>query len=282
MMSRAKRVVVCALVVGTLGIVTPSANAVPRWAPASKATIRPGVRTFVSGSQCRASFVFHDGTDVFLGQPGHCSSSVPLGTPIKIDGASRPGTHVYNSWRTMDRVLEDDQFALRFNDFALVRVHKADRGKVNPSVPFWGGPTGAGARSALGDPVYSYGNSEVYCWETGNCRSSAEVDQLSPRVGIDTSSRLMPTVPWGGLRSGNDTDGWIRYIHTLSPGISGGRGGAVLDQRGRALGILGWPGYDLSDRVTDLAKAMRYMKAKTTLDAIMLAEGTEPFLADVP
>jgi hypothetical protein len=52
----------------------------------------------------------------------------------------------------------------------------------------------------------------------------------------------------------------------------------VLDERGRALGILGYPWHDTTDMVTDLPKAMAYMKANTSLDAIQLATGTTRFL----
>jgi hypothetical protein len=56
-------------------------------------------------------------------------------------------------------------------------------------------------------------------------------------------------------------------------------GAPVLDARGRALGVLnGWT-HDTSNIVTDLAKALAYMKAHTNLDAIQLAAGTEPFLS---
>jgi hypothetical protein len=55
-------------------------------------------------------------------------------------------------------------------------------------------------------------------------------------------------------------------------------GSPVLDARGRALGILGPWAHDASNRVTDLGKAIRHMKAYTNLDAIQLAEGTQPFL----
>ena len=54
--------------------------------------------------------------------------------------------------------------------------------------------------------------------------------------------------------------------------------GGVLDARGRALGVPSTWSYDLSNGITDLSKAMAYMKANTSLDAIQLAKGTEPFL----
>src|SRR3954454_734862 len=84
------------------------------WAPADSATIHPGVMTFTEGAQCTSNFVFQDAGGTYLGQAAHCSGtgaatatngcdsgSLPIGTPVEIDGASRPGTLVYNSWLTM-------------------------------------------------------------------------------------------------------------------------------------------------------------------------------------
>jgi hypothetical protein len=283
-------VVVCALAAATVATAAPSASAAPRWAAASKATIHPGVRTFTSGTQCRAGFVFYDARAVYLSQPPWCSDALPLGTRVKIEGAKRPGTLVYNSWLTMERVGK----TISGNDFALVRIDKADRRKVNPSVPFWGGPVAGGGRSSLGKRVYTYGNSEVYrhgtpdCWwPEDDCRSAAGVNTLSPRIGINTTTQspemgcpLDVVPPPGfslcGLRAGNGV--WWHNIYTVAPGISGDQGSAVLDERGRAFGILAGPWHDTTDHVTDLPKAMAYMKANTSLDAIRLAKGTEPFL----
>jgi hypothetical protein len=271
-------VVVCALAAATVGTAAPSADATPRWAPASKATIHPGVRTFTSGTQCRAGFVFYDARAVYLSQAPWCSDALPLGTPVKIEGASRPGTLVYNSWLTMERVGE----AIRGNDFALVRIDNVDRGRVNPSVPFWGGPVGHGGRSSPGARVYTYGNAEVYTWEGDpwdGSGSPAGVNTLSPRLGIDIGIPCeLHVVPSPcGLLAPRD-GGWTHSIYTVAPGVSGDQGSAVLDERGRALGILGYPWHTTTDMVTDLPKAMAYMKANTSLDAIQLAKGTERFL----
>src|SRR4051812_2505389 len=152
-----------------------SASAAPAWAPAATATIHPGVQVFTDGAQCTANFVFADATDVYIGQAAHCSgtgaatdtngctaASLPIGTPVEITGASRPGTLVYNSWLTMQGPGETDPDTCAFNDLALVRIDPADAGKVNPSIPFWGGPTGLqSAGTVAGDKVLSYGNSEL-------------------------------------------------------------------------------------------------------------------------
>ena len=68
---------------------------------------------------------------------------------------------MYSSWLTMQARGETDPNACAYNDLALVRLDPADVGKVNPSVPGFGGPTGVGGASATGDTVYSYGNSSL-------------------------------------------------------------------------------------------------------------------------
>src|SRR5512144_351176 len=135
---------------------TSAASAAPTWAPAATAAIHPGVQTFTDGAQCTANFVFFDGSNtVYIGQAAHCSGtggatetngcdsgSLPLGTPVEVTGASRPGTLAYNSWLTMQANGETDEETCAYNDLALIKLDPADVDKVNPSVPKWGGPTG--------------------------------------------------------------------------------------------------------------------------------------------
>jgi hypothetical protein len=127
------------------------------WTPVGQATVHPGVQVFTDGAQCTSNFVFEGGAEVFLGQAAHCSGtggqtetdgctspSLPLGTPVEITGASRPGTLVYNSWLAMQADGETDPDACAYNDFALIRVDPVDVAEVNPSIPGFGGPTGIG------------------------------------------------------------------------------------------------------------------------------------------
>ena len=136
-----------------------AATAAPTWAPASNAPIHPGVMTFTEGAQCTANFVFSDATNVYVGQAAHCSGtgtatetdgcdsgSLPVGTAVEVDGASQPGTLVYNSWLTMQATGETDPDTCAYNDFALVKLNPADAGKVNPSIPHWGGPNASAPR----------------------------------------------------------------------------------------------------------------------------------------
>ena len=175
-----------ALAVLACAIAAAPAAAAPSCAPVSSATIHPGVQTFTDGAQCTANFVFYDAGAVYLGQAAHCSgtgaatdidgctsASLPLGTAVDI-GGSRPGTLVYNSWLTMQSHGETDADTCAFNDLALVRVDAADVGTVNPSIPFWGGPTGLDINgTATGDTVLSFGNSEL----------RGGITQVSPKQG---------------------------------------------------------------------------------------------------
>jgi len=256
-----------ALAVLACAIVAGPASAAPSWAPASSATIHPGVQTFTAGAQCTANFVFYDASSVYLGQAAHCSGtgtatetngcdsgSLPLGTAVDI-GGSQPGTLVYNSWLTMQSHGEANADTCAFNDLALVKVDPADVGSVNPSIPFWGGPTGVNsAGTAQGDTVLSFGNSEL----------RGGVTQLSPKQGKSL---------------GDDGNGWSHTVYTVTPGIPGDSGSAFLDASGKALGVLSTVAIAPlagSNGVGDVAKELAYANS-TGGFGVTLANGTEAF-----
>jgi hypothetical protein len=260
LMATALAILACALVAG-------QAAAAPTWAPASSAAIHPGVQTFTNGAQCTANFVFYDASNVYLGQAAHCSGtgsstdtdgctsgSLPIGTPVDI-GGSKPGTMVYNSWLTMQSHGETNADTCAFNDLALVKVDPADVGKINPSIPFWGGPTGVhSGGTAAGDTVLSYGNSEL----------RGGVTQLSPKQGKSI---------------GDDGNGWSHNVYTVTPGIPGDSGSAFLDASGKALGVLSTVQLAPlagSNGVGDVAKELAYLNS-TGGFSVTLATGTEAF-----
>jgi hypothetical protein len=196
------------------------------WAPADQATVHPGVQVFTQGAQCTANFVYHDASDVYLGQAAHCSGtgaatdtngcdseSPPIGTPVDVTGADHPGTLVYNSWLTMQSNGETDADTCAFNDLALIKLDPADVGNVNPSVPALGGPTGVGAWGGTGSQVYSYGNSEL----------RGGITALSPKVGL-----VVQGTP----------SGWSHDAYTLTPGIPGDSGSGFMNATGGATGVL--------------------------------------------
>jgi hypothetical protein len=260
--------IIAVAALGGLSGVAP-ATAAPSWASAATATIHPGVQTFTAGAQCTANFVFTDGGNVFIGQAAHCSGTggntatdgctsgtLPVGTPVTVTGASRPGTMVYNSWATMQSLGEADAETCQYNDLAIIALDPADFGKVNPSIPVWGGPVGPSSPgTSLGGPVFSYGNSELRLGLT----------QLSPKKGVSL---------------GDSTAGWSHTVYTVTPGIPGDSGSAFLDANGKALGILSTVAiapFAASNGVGDVGREVAYMHAHSGYGAVNIALGTEPF-----
>ncbi len=256
------------------------------WAPAETATVHPGVMTFTGGSsflngagQCTANFVYTDAKGgIYLGQAAHCSStgsntetngchtkSLPLGTPIyagdAVNGGVQPGTLIgtlaYNSWIAMQKAGEKNAATCAYNDLALIKINAANEGKVNPTVPFWGGPDGLAAGAApLGERVFTYGNSIL----------RGGIPVLSPKTGAS-------------IGEGEGSAGWSSQVYTVSPGIPGDSGSAYMNAAGNALGVLSTvelAPVPLSNGVGTLAKEIAYANAKTGL-GIKVAPGTTPF-----
>jgi hypothetical protein len=279
---RLRAALVVAMVAGAMVAPTaqvPTAQAAPalRWASAATAAIHPGVVTETAGAGlCTGDFVFTIGATVYLGEAAHCggtgadtetngctSATVPLGTPVIIDaadGSRRSGTLAYSSWVTMQAIGETDADTCAYNDLALVRIAQADVPDVNPSVPFFGGPTGIDTNGLkAGEMVFTYGNSPA----------RLGVATLSPKVGISASEA-------GGGRG--------HAVYTLSPGIAGDSGSAYLSSGGQALGLLATLNLaplPVSNGVADLAKALDYAEANGGLGPVALALGTQPF-TDTP
>jgi hypothetical protein len=248
-----------------------AAHAAPSWAPASSATVHPGVQTFTEGAQCTSNFVFYDGANnVYIGQAAHCSGtgastdtngctaeSHPNGTPVEVTGASRPGTMVYNSWLAMQAAGESEDGICYGNDFALVKLDPADAAKVNPSIPHWGGPVGITDSTATGETVLSYGNSSLRLGVTA----------LSPKEGKS-------------LGNEGENGGWTHPVYTLTPGIPGDSGSAFLNGDGQAIGVLSvleaLP-RPASNGVSDISRALTYMRSHSSFGDLQLANGTEPF-----
>jgi hypothetical protein len=254
-------------VIAALLVTAAPAAAEPTWAPAAGAPIHPGVQTVSGSGQCTSNFVFFDASDtVYLGQAAHCTStggstdtdgcqagSLPLGSPVDVEGASQPGTLAYNSWLTMQANGETDADTCAYNDFALVKLAAADAAKVNPSIPFWGGPTGMTDTTATGDKVLSYGNSSL----------RLGITQLSPKEGISL---------------GTTGNGWSHEVYTVTPGIPGDSGSAFIDRQGRAFGVLSTlqlAPKPAANGVGDLSRELAYANANGA--GVTLALGTAAF-----
>lgn len=254
-------------------------QATTSWAPAATASIHPGVQMYTDGAQCTANFVYTDGAGAtYVGYAAHCAGlgeatdtngcdagSLPLGTRVQfVEGGSLlsegtqvgSGTLAYSSWLTMQQRGETDEDACAYNDLALVKVDAADVSKVNPSVPFWGGPVALNtAGTATGDTVYSYGNSSL-------------------RAGIETLS------PKQGTSLGTEGNGWSHPVYTVTPGVPGDSGSAFLDAEGNALGTLSTLAIAPlagSNGVGDLAHELGYAQQHGGISGLRLVPGTEPF-----
>ena len=264
---------------------TSPATAAPKkpvraaWAPADTATIHPGVQMYTDGAQCTANFVFTDSAGTtYVGYAAHCAGtgaatdtngcdagSLPLGTEVDfVEGGSLigegtrvgGGTLVYSSWLAMQKNGETDENTCAYNDLALVKVDAADAAKVNPSVPFWGGPVAVNtAGTAAGETVYSFGNSSL----------RGGVEELSPKQGISL---------------GTEGEGWSHPVYTLTPGVPGDSGSAFLDAEGNAVGTLSTLALAPlagSNGVGDLAHELSYAQASSGIAGLRLVPGTEPF-----
>lgn len=277
--------VLLALLVG--GVPVPAAQGttgtardarVGSWAPADSAKIHPGVQMFTRGAQCTSNFVFTDGKGrVYVGYAAHCAGkgeatdtdgcttgSHPVGTPVRFArGATVAtggttvghGTLAYSSWLAMRSRPGTDLDACAANDFALVRVDADDVRKVNPSVPFWGGPVGL---SKAGAPP----GTQVYSWGQSSLRPTTA---LSPKTGLSL---------------GGTTGGWGWDVYTATPGIPGDSGSGFLDARGRALGTLSTVALAPlagSNGLGDLERELRYAQTHSGISGLRLVPGTEPF-----
>ncbi len=163
---------------------------------------------FTKGAQCTGNFVFKDRIGrVYVGYAAHCAGkgaatdtngcntrSHPIGTRVRFaKGATLAtngttvggGTLVYSSWIKMRQRNTQSRAACEANDFALVRVDRNDRRKVNPSVPFWGGPTGLSIAGApAGTQVYSWGHSSLRPGDALSPKTGLLPRQDQPRLGL--------------------------------------------------------------------------------------------------
>jgi hypothetical protein len=240
-----------------------------KWAAPATATIHPGIVTTTDKARCTANFLYTDGHHTYLGQAAHCSGtggstetngcsshSLPLGTAVKLGDSNVVGTMVYNSWLAMQAAGEKDPNACAHNDLALIRLPDSAVADANPSIPVFGGPVGLNTTGTqAGDQVVTYGNSPL-------------------RQGISALS------PKQGTSLGDQDSGWSHQIYTVTPGIPGDSGSAVLDGQGRALGDLSTlefaplPG---ANQVSDLAHELTYARAHG-MKHLQLVSGTEPFV----
>lgn len=259
-------------------VVAADAAHVP-WASSQLASLGPGVQAYIGDSQCTTNFVFvDDAARVYLGQAAHCSARseknadgcsaevLPLQTPVSFRQGGGPhrrgaviatGQLAYSSWNTMQQVGEKDQSTCTGNDFALVQIAGADAGKINPSVPAWGGPTGLNTHGATaGQRVLGYGNSSL-------------------RLGLSPLSPQLGTVE----QAAPDDGPWVHRYVAPRPGIPGDSGSAILDDQGEALGTVSTLAFSipLVNTCGDLNNELHYAREHSGISGLRLVLGDVPF-----
>lgn len=229
-------------------------------AAADGGRIGPGTQMVTAGRTCTANFVFRDARGrTFVGyaascasrpaaNPGRCARSLPKGTRVRFAERGRTVGHGvlrYSSFRALRRAGHKDRASCVANDFALVRVRGAARRAIDPSVPYWNGPTSLGALPTDGSTVF------------GLARQSARA-RLLPRAGQVTAL------------------GETASVTTALPSNRASRGSGFLDDAGRAIGVLtasrasGW------NRVVSLAGAVDYASSHGVA-GLRLVRGRGPF-----
>lgn len=202
----------------------------PAWPSPENATIRPGVQVS-AGGQCTSNFLFRtpDNATLMLGTAAHCVAEAstmgtdgcgddvePMapGAQVSIEGASEPGRLVYSSWHAMQEAnVSSQEPVCQANDFALIAIQPADRGRAHPAVLGFGGPTGLAEASSpgLGDRIEWWGNT-------------------SATPSSEATNRHQGTVL-------SSTD-WRFQAYSASPGVPGDSGSGIMLEDGQAAGVL--------------------------------------------
>ena len=146
--------------------------------------IRPGA-WIIAPSGCTTNFVFGSARNYFIGTAGHCAE---VGDEVTLIAAPGVLMNIGRTVKSVDRGVG--------NDFALIDVSPAMEQYVNPSMAYFGGPTGVGSPQP-GDVVEHSGHGLVI--GTGG----------TPRAGA---------VVYRGNGDGGDAFAWVG---AASPGDSG-------------------------------------------------------------
>ena len=239
---------------------------------------------YTDGAQCTANFVYTDGAGATStsGTPrtapapapstdtnGCNTDSVPLGTKVDLHQRRQPRLARARRRPRHARLLLVAHRCSKLGDdrrrtpaptttWPWSRSTRPTSRKVNPSVPFWGGPTGIDTDgTAAGDDVYTYGNSSL----------RGGVAPLSPHAGRQPRRR-----PGRRRLVAPALHRDPRHPRRLRLG---------LHERGRqgvgVLSTLGLAPLPASNNIGDLAKELAFAQANSGFSGLQLVNGTEPF-----
>lgn len=246
----------------------------PGWPPIEEAVVRPGVKLYdkltdqlgitdelltdVHYYTCSTNFVFNSpgNRSLYIGTASHCVTPYDIGDTVPLADGRANGTLVYCSYGTINGAtdcpdLTNGTDESHPNDFALVRIHDEDRGKVHPAALHLGGPTGLATEVAKGQEAWTYGNTDHR-----DARVRRAPDTLDPRAGTVASQG-----PW-----------WTRIVFDPAS-LPGDSGSLAMTGDGQALGVVQWlgeiscpgPRPDVVG-VVNLDRALAYMGTQTDLE----------------
>ena len=131
---------------------------------------------------------------------------------------------------------------VRYNDLALIKIDALAGGNVNPTVPFWGGPTGS--RRASRAPA--------------NGLHLRQLDPARRRQRAEPEDRREP-------RRQEGTEGWSEELYTATPGHPRRLRQRLMNASGDALGVLSTVEFapvPAANGVGTLAKELAYANAR--------------------
>lgn len=203
--SRHKIGVLALLAIALLAIPTPHSEAHHYFAIQPGALIKP---------TCTLDFVFRGadpsgGRGLFIGTAAHCVEKE--GIRVRVPALGEFGTVAYR------REAFDDDGSLHALDFALIEIDRDKYKHVDPSVRFWGGPTGIEWEPTAGMQTIHYGQGLGF----------HATEASRPRTGL--IEYVKSERYWG------EFSGWYVALHPINAGDSGS---AVLTAEGKALGTL--------------------------------------------
>lgn len=183
------------------------------WAGPADAIIGPSAILHTEARDCPVNFLFtrEDNGAVFLATTAYCVRDLPIGALAWVGAEQHLAILIYSSFQTMAEMEETDPNALEYNDFAVFHLSRSSRAVAHPGLAI-GGPT------ALAD--------------------GSAYDAGSRLRAFVPSAELPNETHWRESVVSSHAGEWALLTYTFPAGAPGTLGGPVIDDEGRAVGIL--------------------------------------------
>lgn len=155
--------------------------ALPNAGAAVPKTIHPGIEVNYGNISCAVGAILKQRKARFLAIPASCGGidpgkphnncygpQTPVGSPVSIEGASRPGQLVYSSYSQMQLEGVTAHNRCFYDDLALVRVNRHDLARVSPAIPGTSAPRRLLAKFPASGTALKIGSSGGTAGSTAN------------------------------------------------------------------------------------------------------------------